>query len=528
MNQNLFILDNTYKSLLKNDYKDLISLVKNKLDIIVGNYIFTIFNKDLILDTNDYEIFSMNLENLDKKKYNDKDNLLKILNLTENNICYYDEKIYIKEEFKNILDSIIKNTFSDEYIKFLLKSYQKIHLDIYDYIKKLDIVNFNKVYTDQFSLIKHINNKPFYPINYCYNFLNEYQNKIAKEVIMNMFNLLKHFDYDIHPKILDIDNYEIYEDINISKYNEITNLHDLIINCLNKSDFSLFTRCINIFKLNYKNSDFIFILKNKEKENNNLDNILKVIKESNIYENKDFLELLLILNKVNLFNLENINNIIINYNELIYYLNKYNSDISFYYILDKFFKKININIILSQDFTKIYLYFISKNDKINNKINNKMNNYICEYFKFILKNIQYTHESNIFKILIDSFDKEKLKLNDIEELIELIIISKHKYLIKDIFKINDKIKYIIQKSDILFRLLNNKDEELFYFIKNLFDAIEFTKIINELKDQNGNSIYHYICKNNICLGYNINNKIRNNDGFKPLDLCQISNKYYKI
>ena len=147
MNQNLFILDNTYKSLLKNDYKDLISLVKNKLDIIVGNYIFTIFNKDLILDTNDYEIFSMNLENLDKKKYNDKDNLLKILNLTENNICYYDEKIYIKEEFKNILDSIIKNTFSDEYIKFLLKSYQKIHLDIYDYIKKLDIVNFNKVYT---------------------------------------------------------------------------------------------------------------------------------------------------------------------------------------------------------------------------------------------------------------------------------------------------------------------------------------------------------------------------------------------
>ena len=68
----------------------------------------------------------------------------------------------------------------------------------------------------------------------------------------------------------------------------------------------------------------------------------------------------------------------------------------------------------------------------------------------------------------------------------------------------------------------------FFFIKNLFEEKEFIKIINELKDQDGNTIYHYICKNNICLGYNINNKLRNNKGYRPLDMCQISAKYYKI
>ena len=503
MNNNLFILDDKYNSLLNTDLKELSSLVKNKSDIILGNYVFSIF-KNINLDKKEYEIFSLN----PNKKFDE--NLLKILNITENNICFYDQKIYIKEELKNTLDLIIKNKFSDDYIKFLLESHQKQHYDIYDYIKKLDMVNFNKVYIYQYDLIKYIN-KPFYPINYCNYLLNEYQNKIARQIIMNMFNLLKNFEYEIHPKILDLDNYEIYEDISNCDYN---NLHDLLVNLINKSDFSLFARCINIFKLNYKNSDFIFILKN---EKDKIDEILKFIKESDIYEKKDYLELLLILNKVNLFHLEYNpeSNIEINFDNIIYYLNKYHSDISFYYLLDKYFDKININCVLSIDFTKIYLNFISKSDNLNY--------YVVKYFK-LLKNDN--NNDHIYKLLIDSLNKDKLELSDVEELINNFINHNNKN-VKELLKIN-KIKYIIKKPNFLFKILDNKDENLFYFIKNLFEEVEFYKIINELKDEEGNSIYHYICKNNICLGYNINNKLRNNKGYRPLDLCQISSKYYKI
>lgn len=496
MNKNLFILDDTYNTLIKSD-GELNSLIQNDTDIIVGNYLFTIFKIGMDIDKTDYEIFSMN----SNKK---KENILKILNLTENNICYYDKKIYITEEFKNSLDCLLKNNYSEEYIKFIIESFQKKHFDIYDYIKKLDVRNFNKVYLDQFNFIKNINNETFYPINYCVKLQNEYHNKIAKEVLAHMFNLLKNLNYDIPPKLLDGNN-EIYEDMNP----EINNLHDLLINSLNRSDFSLFIRCINIFKLDYKNTDFIFILKNRE----NILDILKVIKESNIYDKKTYGELLLILNKVNLFANEKIENDDINYTDLIFYLNKYHADLSFYYILDKYFDKIKIDVVLSQDFTKIYLYFVKKTDKINT--------HICNYIKFILKN---NANDKLLKILIHEFNKDTLLLSDIEEIIKIL----PKSLIKEILKFNDKIKYISIKPDFIFKILENKDEDLFYFIKNLFEEKEFNKIINELKDKEGNSIYHLMCKNNICLGYNINNKIRNNKGYRPLDLCQINHKYYKI
>ena len=436
MNQNLFILDDKYNYLVKK--YEFTNLIKNSTDILVGNYLFNIFKIDTNSDSNidnEYEIFSMNFKkskNLNKKE----ENLLKILNLTENNICYYENNIYIKEELKNVLDLILKNKFSDDYIKFLLKSCRKLHLDIYDYIKKLDIVNFNRVYANQFNLIKYFN-KPFYPINYCYKLLDEYNNKIAKEILVNMINLLKHFDYEIHPKLFDLDNYDEYEEIP----SNFSSLHDLLLSS-SKNNLSLFVKCINIFKLDYKNSDFIFILKNMEAAQ--IDNILKIIKESNIYNKNQYSELLLILNKINQYENQQYENKIENFNDLIYYLNKYNSDISFYYILDKYFDRIKINTVLSSDFTKIYLYFVLKREN--------PNNYIIEYIEFMIKNNKQV------KLLINSLNKET-KLDDIEDLIKLC----DKNTMKDLLKINDKIKYIIQNPVFLFNILDNKDEDLFFF-----------------------------------------------------------------
>ena len=57
MNQNLFILDEKYSSLIK-DY-ELNTLIKSTTDILVGNSLFNIFKVEINID-NDYEIFSMN------------------------------------------------------------------------------------------------------------------------------------------------------------------------------------------------------------------------------------------------------------------------------------------------------------------------------------------------------------------------------------------------------------------------------------------------------------------------------------
>ena len=56
----------------------------------------------------------------------------------------------------------------------------------------------------------------------------------------------------------------------------------------------------------------------------------------------------------------------------------------------------------------------------------------------------------------------------------------------------------------------------------------FLRSINadmNLVDINGNSIYHYICLNELCIGMDIENK-ENIFGYKPSDYCKISTNYY--
>jgi len=63
-----------------------------------------------------------------------------------------------------------------------------------------------------------------------------------------------------------------------------------------------------------------------------------------------------------------------------------------------------------------------------------------------------------------------------------------------------------------------KQEEMFYVLKN-FDADMFAK------DTYGNTAYHYICANSICIGMMIQN-IQNYFGATPRDYCKLSHDYY--
>ena len=64
----------------------------------------------------------------------------------------------------------------------------------------------------------------------------------------------------------------------------------------------------------------------------------------------------------------------------------------------------------------------------------------------------------------------------------------------------------------------NSAEDIFFLFKSLNANLD-------LVDEYGNSVYHYICLNGLCIGMMIENK-HNIFGYKPIDYCKISTKYY--
>ena len=63
----------------------------------------------------------------------------------------------------------------------------------------------------------------------------------------------------------------------------------------------------------------------------------------------------------------------------------------------------------------------------------------------------------------------------------------------------------------------NGHEDIYYLMKD--------KANMESKDKYGNTVYHYICKNAICMGIIVDNQ-ENLFGLTPKDYCKISNNYY--
>ncbi len=485
---NLFKLDIKYNN----------NLLNINTDILTGNILYKLFDTNIEIANDDYEIFSINQDTEYLK------NILNIMNESDNKICCFNNDIYVTEDLKNILDLIKSNKYSLEYNQYLLKSCMKSNDDIFESIDKLDLEKFNAVHKIQYNLIKKIHHKQYLPINYCFYKLKHTKNKIAKDIILQMSEILSNYTYELEPCIFDLENVDNYKN---QSFFDISSYLDYWI----ENNNYLLCRYLTIFQINYTNKDFIFCLLKHE---NKINKILELIKEKKIYDSDTYLKLLLVLNKVNFF-IEQNSKITID-NTFLSSIIYFDAKISFYYLLENYFNSLIFDkIILKDDFLKIYLYFV----KLKDTKDIILNEYLLNLVK--LDKLDY----NIVSILelIDNYD---LKL--ITEIIYLLINDhKNNTIIKDIFKINTKLKSIIQTQNILFKVLDNNNEELFYYLIGLFDNIEYDELFNNLLDEELNTLYHYICKNNICLGFKINNKNRNKKGFKPLDLCKISKKFYK-
>jgi len=215
-----------------------------------------------------------------------------------------------------------------------------------------------------------------------------------------------------------------------------------------------------------------------------------------------------------------------------------------------------INEIINNCFIKSF-YFLYKIDNTiinvvdddNNNILHNINqkNKYADMIKIILK----LNDSLLFKknkhgeIPIMTHIKSK-NMDIVHILIEYIIESNNETLFEIIDNNKDNIlhylckhyddnnmniirKICVLKSEIINNQNKNFETPIILAAKNKCeDIIYFLKGINcdmNLIDIYGNSVYHYICLNELCIGMAIENK-ENMFGYKPSAYCKISLNYY--
>ena len=215
-----------------------------------------------------------------------------------------------------------------------------------------------------------------------------------------------------------------------------------------------------------------------------------------------------------------------------------------------------INEIINNCFIKSFYFLYKIDNTIINVVDDDNNN--------ILHNINQKNKySDMIKIILKLNDSLLFKKNKHGEIPIMTHIKS-----KNMDIINILIEYIIESNnETLFEIIdNNKDNILHYLCKHYDDnniniirkiwvlkpeiinnqnknfetpiilaaknkcedIIYFLKGINcdmNLVDIYGNSVYHYICLNELCIGMAIENK-ENMFGYKPSAYCKISLNYY--
>jgi hypothetical protein len=96
----------------------------------------------------------------------------------------------------------------------------------------------------------------------------------------------------------------------------------------------------------------------------------------------------------------------------------------------------------------------------------------------------------------------------------------------------DTLKFVLKKYSELINIPNNNfetpviicckynNENMYYILKSMGADLDE-------KDYHGNTVYHYICLNKMCIGTIIKN-IKNKFGLAPIDYLKLSHIYYSI
>jgi hypothetical protein len=185
-----------------------------------------------------------------------------------------------------------------------------------------------------------------------------------------------------------------------------------------------------------------------------------------------------------------------------------------YYIITKLFPNILTEYkdllfeIDSYDILKLICEY--NHDILNYKINNKT----------LLMNLSEKGYDNMIILLLDNCDNILDVDNQGNNFIHYLVRYNHISILSKICRrVNDIID--IQNDDMESPLLLASKlgyEEIFLILKGMNSNLN-------LVDEYGNTCYHYICSNKLCLNMVIP-LIKNNFGYTPKDYCKISKEYY--
>lgn len=335
--------------------------------------------------------------------------------------------------------------------------------------------------------------------------------------------------YNIIEKSIDEDDFK-YDNLINSKISNIDDINNIIlIYLITQDDFLTFFKYIKTNKV-YINKLLIQNLINYKPLN-----ILTYGIDNNLF--KDYIIYDIILRSEQLdyfeksnfnFNLDNAINFldVIIKNNLVrsfYYLYKLdntiiNSVFNINGIIDGVRDKSNILFLLTQ--TGDYILML----ELLLKLNINLLNFSNENGDTPI--LYHTKQNNILlvkKMLEYNNQELKLELNkDNDGNTLLHIMCYH--------NVYDYIKYIVNKYSELLNLQNNNLETPIIIATkkshdNIFYILQGLKADLTKTDIYGNTPYHYICKNEICIGIAIMNT-KNKFGYTPKDYCKIAHSYY--
>ena len=535
-------------------YNDLIdeTLINNKKI----NLTETPFNNKEFEVLENIKMYNENSSNINSSKNDIK--VLKICNKEEK--CYYVDSNYIKEkneikitpelklskyEMHNILEN--ENINITDYLIINPESIINTNYNIYlgnkiSYLN--EIINRKEIKIDKYFNLdnldnlelnyKIINKVDFYGLN-DYNYLNIIKNNNFDncnsirdiKYIYNLYGLkLDNIpecyiefirntldnnirNYSIKNTQIPINLLMLYDSYNFKNLENNINIDNIKLsdiygktNINNKYDTFDYGRLYEYkIYLEYLNKLDKKIVENKEKTeisiNNNYKN-LQIIKK---YNNKELYEKDIF--KENLFNINNIDLYLIEYNDLINNLNKKEEEYKFEnnilftnniekkkfseYNIDNIKEEIN-NLLSNKEYIYTLIYRLNNDDDI---LYHKINH--------------YKYKSKFYVII----PKNKI-MND-----NLILINKSVY---KYIESNNSIELLEENIEKLDNKLKSIDKNLNYYIEN--DKIENElNIINKLKEDNSNDLNNYID--------NIVNKDENNNILKEEIKKQIEEKEYE-
>jgi hypothetical protein len=477
-------------------------------------------------------------------------------------IGFYKDKLYVSAIF--ISDY---NKFGDTINSELMDPVFNTHIDIFDILNHneydiktiFDLIN-KKNYTE-FIKQKYTKYDIFYdkltPIEYTLNLFIKEQNDIIKSqlrlIILDLneyiyqrppifycfLNNLEEFDAELYEIILNSSKSNIFHDIKKELENELNfkNIHDINILILkyyiikDKSDeFYQYIKYKNVDDKNIKIEQEIFnnIIKYDPK------NIIITGIKNNYFSDRSKYKIILWTQNLDYFNLfgddfnidiavDYINEIIDNcFIKSFYFL--YKIDNTIINTLDENNNNLLHNINQKNKYQDMITILLKLDDSLLFKKNKFGEIPLIKHIKdqnfnivnILLKYIIDTNNETIFEI-IDN-DKNNIlhhlcKLfsynnNDILDYIKRIVLIK-----KDIINYQNK-NY---ETPIILAAKNNQ-EDVIYFLKSMNCDLNLCDIY-------GNTVYHYICLNELCIGMAIENK-ENIFGYKPSEYCKISLNYY--